>query len=125
MSLLAIPPTRRKGQTVETYLELVAENLTRLNTATGLEWHHGWTGGNCDAYFLNIGPNDYYMVTVDASAPTTDEEWQEITLGRYTLTDDEGIYIDHVSTFSDVVAFFTDGNPHPSSDDYYETEEGK
>jgi hypothetical protein len=113
---------------VETYLELIAENLTRLNTATGLEWHHGWTGGNCDAYFLNIdhiGEEGYWMVTADASAPTTDEEWQGITLGRYTFSDDEGTYIDNVCTFSDVVAFFTDGNPHPSSDDYYETEEVK
>ena len=108
---------------METYLELVAENVTRLNTATGLEWHHGWTGGGHDAYFLNIdhiGEEGYYMITVDATAPTTDEEWQEITLGRYTFTDDEGTYFDNVSTFSDVVAFFTDGNPHANNDPYTE-----
>lgn len=100
---------------METYLELIAENLIRLDNATGLDWHHGWTGGNCDAYFLNdddMGEHGYFMVTVDASAPTTDEEWQDITLGYYTPDNDGGIIIDAVNNWDSLVDYFTDGNPH-------------
>lgn len=101
--------------TFNEYMEAVSKTVARLTEATGLQWHHGWTGGNCDAYFLNDGEggeDGYFMVTVDASAPTTDEEWQDITVGYYTPTNDEGTIIDAVTNWDSLVDYFTDGNPH-------------
>jgi hypothetical protein len=97
-------------QTYTEYTQAVEENLSRLNTATVCEFTHGWTGGNCDAYFLNDGDN-YYMVTVggEAIAPTTPEEWEEVTLGYYTLDNDGGDIVESVRTFADVVQFFKVG----------------
>jgi hypothetical protein len=94
------------------YAELIEANIARLNSATNLGWTYGTTGGGCDAYFLNLGNvegegESYFMVTVDASAPTTDEEWAEITLGRYSEVNDEGSIADWVTTFDELVEFFT------------------
>jgi hypothetical protein len=89
------------------YLCLVELNLSILRTSTGRDWSHGWTGGNCDAFFLNDGDN-YHMVTVggEAIAPTTPEEWAEITLGYYTPEDDGGQIVEAVTTLHALVDFF-------------------
>lgn len=96
------------------YMETVSKTVARLTAVTGVQWNHGWTGGNCDAYFLNQGEDkqNYFMVTVDACAPTTDEEWEVITLGYYTPDNDEGTIIEAVTNWDSLVDYFTDGNPH-------------
>lgn len=101
-------------ETFTDYLKAVEETLDRLNDATSLQWHHEWTGGNCDAFMHYTNPDNsaYFMVTVDASAPTTEEEWQDITLGYYTPDNDGGIIIDAVNNWDSLVDYFTDGNPY-------------
>jgi hypothetical protein len=51
------------------------------------------------------------MVTVggEAIAPTTPEEWEEVTLGYYTRDNDGGDIVESVRTFADVVGFFKVG----------------
>ena len=92
------------------YMGRIDLNLAHLNASTGRKWRHEWTGGNCDAYVTYDDPNGvkYWMVTHDAIAPTTKQEWEEITLGYYDFTDgdDEGTMSDSVGNLSDLIAFF-------------------
>ena len=88
---------------------MIDEHITRLNADTGREWSHGDTGGNCDAYFSNEPNGDYYMITNEAAAPITPEEWDEATLGFYSEAnnyDPEG-YTE--GTRAEIVEFFTKG----------------
>lgn len=89
------------------YGNIINEQIARLNTDTGREWSHGTTGGNCSAYFSNEPNGDYYMITCEASAPITPEEWEESTLGFYSEAngyDPEG-YTE--GNRAEIVAFFT------------------
>jgi hypothetical protein len=91
-----------------TYLEQVDTEVERLKALTGYEWSWEPTGGGHDAFIHWHTQETYWMVTHDATAPTTADEWQEITLGFYSPDDADGTLSDDVDTLADLVAYFTD-----------------
>jgi hypothetical protein len=94
---------------MSSYYDLINAEVSRLREATGYPWEHWTTGGGCDAYayFLHDSEDSYWLATHDASAPTTPTEWEEITLGFYSDTNEEGELADSVLTFADLVRYFT------------------
>ena len=72
------------------YWAEMRESLELLQLITKKKWEHETTGGGCDAFTLPL-PHGYYMITIDASAPTVAEFLTEqFTLGWYTEENYEG-----------------------------------
>ena len=93
------------------YLNIVISTLEKLKKDTGYVWAYETTGGGCDAYFLHFNGNNvdagYYMVTCDASIPTNEEEWSQITLGQYNGRDLEAVDYFDVNNYDGLVRFIT------------------
>lgn len=93
------------------YLNYIVDLLKKLKEDTGYVWSWANTGGGCDALFLHFNGNNeddgYYMVTHDASVPTNDEEWSEITLGKYNGKDLEAVDYFDVRSYAQLVRFIS------------------
>jgi hypothetical protein len=81
-----------------------------LRLRTGYEWEWLPTGAGSSAYILWHTNEKYWEVTRQAggSAPTTVDEWQEITLGFYSPDTADGTLSDDVDTIDDLARYFTD-----------------
>jgi hypothetical protein len=102
---------------MSSYYDLVNAEVLRLQEATGYPWEHWTTGGGCDSYAYNLHDSEdsYWLITHDATAPTTPEEWNEITLGFYSDSNEEGEPVDSVLTFADLVQFFNNKKKEENS----------
>jgi hypothetical protein len=94
---------------MNSYYDLINAEVSRLQDATGYPWEHWHTGGGCDSYVYNLNDSEdsYWLITHDATAPTTPKEWEEITLGFYCDSNTEGDIVGSVSNFPDLVQYFT------------------
>lgn len=92
------------------YFQIIISTLEKLKKDTGYVWAYEQTGGGCDAFMLHFNGNNeddgYYMVTCDASIPTNEAEWSEITVGQYDGIESEAVqYIDGVHTYEGLVTW--------------------
>lgn len=84
------------------YWDEIETSLTKLNKATNMEWTHEETGGGCDCFWLQLS-HGYFMLTRDASAPTTDEDYDCLSLGWYKEDDCEGAMVESVTNLSTLI----------------------
>lgn len=85
-----------------TYWEDIEVSLSKLNKATNMEWTHEETGGGCDCFWLQLS-HGYFMLTRDASAPITEEDYSELSLGWYKEDDCEGVIDESVTDFASLL----------------------
>jgi hypothetical protein len=90
------------------YIEEINAGERDIRLRTGYEWSWEPTGGGCSAFILWHTTETYWMVTHNATAPTTADEWQEITLGFYSPDDMDGTLADDVDTIDDLARYFAD-----------------
>lgn len=85
-----------------TYWEDIEVSLSKLNNVTNMNWSHETTGGGCDCFVLELS-HGYYMLTRDASAPITDEDYNELSLCWYKEDDCEGSIVESVTNLSTLI----------------------
>lgn len=90
---------------------LIDEHIGKLASDTGRVWTYGTTGGNCDAYFSSDTDSDnYFMITCEASAPITVEEWESVTMGYYGEHNDHCPDSHIYGNYETIVSFFKNGD---------------
>ena len=75
---------------VALYMEMVNYQIGALDLATGFNWEHIGTGGNCDAlvaYYGDEGDSGYVMLTCDACVIELGSDTYG-TIGLYTHEDE-------------------------------------
>ena len=90
--------------------ELYEAEALSLSIYTGYKWEWEPMGAGSSAFVLWHTQETYWKVTRQAggSAPTTPEEWADITLAFYSPDNMDGDIVDTVDTLADLVAYFAD-----------------